>query len=143
MSYLIETTVDIDAAPDAVWDVLTDFPAYGEWSNFTSVDGEAQVGSRLKVRMPGFSFRPTIAVAAPGAQLQWTGTLATPRIFHGVHSFLLSSLPDGRTHVVNREEFSGALVSAVQRFLKPSANNGYTAFNAGLKRQVESRTAQD
>jgi len=46
MSYVIKTEVDIGASKEAVWDVLVDFPRYGEWSNFSRVEGAAQVGSR-------------------------------------------------------------------------------------------------
>jgi hypothetical protein len=140
MSYAITTTVEIDAVPEAVWDVLVDFPAYGEWSNFSSAEGTAQVGSRLTMRMPGFKFRPTVTVMAPGQELQWTGTLLSERLFHGKHSFVLDPQPDGTTRLTNHEEFSGALVALTQRFVKRNDDNGYAAFNAGLKRHVEGRS---
>ena len=139
MSYVITTAVDIDAGAEEVWDVLVDFPAYGEWSNFSSAQGTAQVGTRLTMRMPGFRFRPTVTIVEPGHQLQWVGTLLTRRLFHGEHSFILVSRPDGTTHLTNREEFSGALVTLTQRFMKRADDNGYTAFNAGLKKHVENR----
>ncbi len=37
MTFVITTTVDIEASPEAVWHVLVDFDRYGEWSNFPSV----------------------------------------------------------------------------------------------------------
>lgn len=139
MSYVISTTVDIDASTEEVWDVLVDFAAYGEWSNFSSAEGTAHVGARLTMRMPGFTFRPTVTIATPRQKLQWAGTLLTRRLFHGEHSFILVSQPDGSTHLTNHEEFSGALVTLTQRFMKRTDNNGYTAFNAGLKKHVENR----
>ncbi|MFF0191114.1 SRPBCC family protein [Streptomyces sp. NPDC005244] len=137
MGYVIKTEVDINASPEAVWDVLVDFPRYGEWSNFSRVEGTAQVGNRLSMKMPGFSFRPTVTVTESGEQLQWSGTLISERLFLGRHSFILRAKPDGTTHVTNQEEFSGGLTTLIQRFMKQSNDNGYTAFNAGLKRQVE------
>jgi hypothetical protein len=144
MSYVIKTEIDIDASKEAVWDVLVDFPRYGEWSNFSRVEGTARVGNRLSMKMPGFSFRPTVTVAEPGERLQWSGTLISERLFLGRHSFILRADPDGTTHLTNHEEFSGALTTLVQRFTKQGGDNGYTAFNAGLKRHVENRaTPQD
>lgn len=137
MGYEITTTVDINASTARVWAVLVDFARYGEWSNFSHVEGRPVVGSRLRVRMPGFSFRPTVAAAEPNERLAWTGTLISTRVFHGRHSFVLSARPDGTTHVVNHEEFSGALVSLGQRFMPEGNDNGYTAFNAGLKQRAE------
>ena len=142
MSYVIKTEVDINASKEAIWDVLVDFPRYGEWSNFSRVEGTAQVGERLSMKMPGFSFRPTVTVAEPGERLQWSGTLISERLFLGRHSFILLARPDGTTHLTNHEEFSGALTTLMQRFMKQSNDNGYTAFNAGLKRQVEDRATQ-
>ncbi|MEU8793645.1 SRPBCC domain-containing protein [Streptomyces sp. NPDC048643] len=132
--------IDIDATPEAVWSVLTDFATWGEWSNFSAAEGAAQVGSRLTMRMPGMTFRPTVTVATPGQELRWAGTLGTKRLFHGQHSFVLSSNQDGTTRVTNREEFSGALTTLARRFLKTPKHDGYAAFNTGLKQRVEGLT---
>jgi uncharacterized protein YndB with AHSA1/START domain len=53
MSITIDTTVDIDASKQAVWDVLTDFAAYGEWNPFLRIEGTAEVGTKLVVHMSG------------------------------------------------------------------------------------------
>lgn len=116
MSYVIRTEVDISASREAVGDVLVDFPRYGEWSTFSRVDGTAQVGNRLSIKMPGLSFRPTVTVAEPRVQLQWSGTLLSERLFIGRHLFVLSPNPDGTTHLTNHEEFSGAVTTLSQRF---------------------------
>jgi uncharacterized protein YndB with AHSA1/START domain len=70
MSITIDTTVDIDASKQAVWDVLTDFAAYGEWNPFLRIEGTAEVGTKLVVHMSGggehaMSFRPKVLVATP------------------------------------------------------------------------------
>ncbi|MCX5602916.1 SRPBCC domain-containing protein [Streptomyces phaeochromogenes] len=140
MDSALTAVIDIDATPQAVWDVLTDFATYGEWSTFTSAEGTAHVGSRLTMRMPGMTFRPTITVATPGQELRWVGTLGTKRLFHGQHSFALSPNPDGTTRLTNHEEFSGALVTLTRRLLRTPKHDGYAAFNNSLKQQVEDRT---
>ncbi|MDX3114507.1 SRPBCC domain-containing protein [Streptomyces scabiei] len=121
--------IDIDATPQAVWDVLTDFAAYGEWSTFSAAEGTAQVGSRLTMRMPGMTFRPTVTVATPGQELRWVGTLGIKQLFHGQHAFVLSPNHDGTTRLTNHEEFSGAPVTLIRPFLRAPEKDGYAAFN--------------
>jgi hypothetical protein len=140
MDTVLTAVIDIDATPDAVWSVLTDFSTYGEWSTFTAAEGTAHVGSRLTMRMPGMTFRPTVTVATPGRELRWTGTLGAKGLFHGQHSFVLSPDHDGTTRLTNREEFSGVLVTLTRRLLPTPKRDGYAAFNQGLKQRVEGRT---
>lgn len=118
MKPVLTAVIDIDATPQAVWDVLTDFAAYGEWSTFSAAEGTAEVGSRLTMRMPGMTFRPTVTVATPGQELRWVGTLGIKQLFHGRHSFVLSPNDDGTTRLTNHEEFSGALVTLIRPFLR-------------------------
>lgn len=139
MSYVVRTETDVDAAPDAVWAVLVDFPRYGRWSTFSSAEGRVEVGSRLTMRMPGFTFHPRVTVVEPGRRLQWSGTLLSERLFVGRHSFVLTPNPDGTTHLLNLEEFAGVLTSLLGRFTRKGGDNGYTAFNAGLKQEAENR----
>lgn len=55
--------IEIEASPQRVWEILTDFPAYAEWNPFIPrVIGEPKVGARLEVRIEppngrGMTFR--------------------------------------------------------------------------------------
>ena len=116
------------------------YPAVKRTANFSTAEGTARVGTRLIMRMPGMSFRPTVTVATPGQELRWAGTLGVKQLFHGQHSFILSPNHDGTTRLTNREEFSGVLVTLTRPLLRTPTNDGYAAFNKGLKQRAEGRT---
>jgi hypothetical protein len=118
MNAALTAVIDIDATPEAVRDVLTDFAAYGQWSNFSKAEGTARAGTRLTMRMPGMRFRPTITVATPGQQLRRAGTPGVKQLFRGQHTFILSPNHDGTTRLTNREEFSGALATLTRPLLR-------------------------
>jgi hypothetical protein len=143
MSITINTTVDIDASAQAVWDILTDFAAYGEWNPSMRIEGTAQAGTRLVVHMAadggrGTAFKPTVLAAVPGRELRWVGKLGAGGIVDGEHFFVLDA--DGATRLTHGETFSGALVALVKLFDKGSLeknHNGYDDFNQALKQGAE------
>lgn len=141
MSTTVTSTIDIDATPDAVWAVLTDFPDYGQWNPFMDrIEGTAEVGRTLTVHMTnggrGMTFKPTVLAAVPGSELRWLGTLVAKRLFAGEHSFVLTPTASGGTRLVHSEEFSGVLVAAMKGTLG-NTGAGFTAFNEALKQRVE------
>ncbi len=142
MSVTVTTTIDIDAGPQAVWDVLTDFAAYPRWNPFMDrIDGTAEVGRRLVVHLAGgggrgTTFRPTVLVATPGQELRWIGKLGPGGLFDGVHSFVLTAEPDGTTRLTHSERFTGLLV-ALLKGATAKSHAGFEAFNEALKRRVE------
>ena len=125
MSITIDTTVDIDASKQAVWDVLTDFAAYGEWNPFLRIEGTAEVGTKL-----------VVLVATPCEELRWIGKLGFRGIVDGEHFFILTTNEDGTTHLEHGERFSGALV-ALARGDSAKNDTGYEAFSQALKQRVE------
>lgn len=112
----IRTTIDIDAAPDVCWQVLTDLDAYARWNPFMpNVAGEPVAGTRLTVELapPGGrsrTFRPTVTAVEPGRALEWLGRVGVPGVFDGRHRFELEPRPDGTTRFSQSETFSGLLV---------------------------------
>ena len=47
------TSIDIDATPELVWEVLTDVPAYPEWCPLiTGAEGTFATGDRLSFSFP-------------------------------------------------------------------------------------------
>lgn len=143
MSIVIKTAIDINAPLKDVWAVLADFPAYGQWSNFSSIGGVAKVGTKLAMKMPGMSFGATVTAADPEKKLEWAASILNKVVFEGRHTFTLTRNPDGSTHLDNTEAFSGGLVWPLQGMFKQNEKrraNGYDGFNQALKQRVESRS---
>jgi hypothetical protein len=140
-SRTINTTVDINASKDAVWDVLTDFANYKEWNPVMRIEGAPEAGTKLVVHMTGaggggMSFKPKVLTATPGRELRWLGKLGLRSIAAGEHFFVLTTNDDGTTRLNHGERYSGALVALAKG---SSANSGaaYDAFSQALKQRVE------
>jgi hypothetical protein len=139
---VLERQIDIDATPETVWQVLTDFGAYGEWNPFIpSIEGATEVGTRLTVRIEppggrGMTLRPVVRSVEPGRRFGWLGRLGLPGIFDGAHEFVIEPRTDGRCRFVHRETFRGLLVPLVGRVLARTAD-GFEAMNQALQQRAE------
>ena len=137
----LERRIDIDATPESVWQVLTDFEAYGEWNPFiSSIVGRTEVGTRLTVRIspPGgraMPLRPVVQTCEPHRRFAWLGHLGVRGIFDGAHEFVLEPRAGGGCSFVQRETFRGLLVPLVGRVLDRTAD-GFDAMNRALQRRV-------
>jgi hypothetical protein len=140
----LTTRVEIDAPPERVWAVLTDFERYHEWNPFMNVVGRANDGARLHVELfpPGgrtSRFRPTVTRVDAPRELRWLGHLATAGLFDGEHRFVLDPIDGGsRTSLTHAESVSGVLAPVVWRFVDTATGRGFEAMNAALKTRVES-----
>ena len=142
------TEIDVDATPERVWAVLTDFDRYDEWNPFMRVVGRANEGARLDVelRPPGgraVRFRPTVTHAERGRELRWLGHLYVVGLYDGEHRFTLEPLDGGRTRFVHAESFGGVLAGIVNRVVGESTERGFRAMNEALKARVESLHPDD
>lgn len=142
---VLEKTIDIDATPDEVWEVLIDFGEYEAWNPFiTSITGPAEPGERLAVALtpPGgrtMVMKPTVRAADRSRRFAWLGRLGVPWIFDGEHEFLMEPGAQGTTVFTQRETFRGALVPFVRGVLRKT-EAGFEVMNVALKRRVEAGT---
>jgi Uncharacterized conserved protein len=140
----IVTEIKIDASPDKVWGVLTDFARYPEWNPFIrQLSGEAVRGHQLTASIcpPGgraMTFRPKVLVAEANTELRWLGRLLIPGLFDREHYFLLSSLGPDQTRFIHGEKFSGVLVPLLKSQLESGTRAGFEAMNQALKSRAES-----
>jgi hypothetical protein len=134
-----ESRATIDAAPDAVWSVLTDAAAYPTWdSGVERVEGTIAKDARIKVFShvsPGRAFPVRVSELETGRRMTWTGGMPLG-LFKGVRTFSLSPAGDG-TEFVMREEFSGPLLPLIWRTM-PDLQPSFDQFTNGLKQRAES-----
>ena len=141
-TFELKTEVEIDASPEQVWKVLTDFEKYDQWNPFvTSISGKLAEGERLRVVLSppesrDFVIKPVLLKVAPGEELRWRGKLAFEFLFAGEHYFRLHALEDGRTRLAHCENFSGWLVKYLGRTFTHTAR-GFVGMNQALKKRVE------
>jgi hypothetical protein len=136
-SFTIDTTTDINAGTDAVWDVLTDFASYKEWNPVMCIEGVPEVGTKLVVHMTGgMSFKPKVLAATRGKELRWLGKLGLRGIAAGEHFFVLTTNNDGTTSLSHGERYTGALV-ALTKHETENNDASYQAFSQALKQRVE------
>ena len=92
----IKTSIVINATPQTVWSILTDFENYPNWNPFiSSAEGEIAVGEKLKITDGGMGFKPKVLVADENQELRWLGKL----LFKGC---LLYTSPSPRDATLSR-----------------------------------------
>jgi hypothetical protein len=141
----IEHTIDIQAPPARVWQLLIDTDRYQDWNPFIPrLSGRLAPGERLTLTVrPGrrtMTFRPSVLAVEEGRLLRWRGRLGLPGLFDGEHEFRLEPIPDGGTRFIQRETFTGLFVPLMPGVLVDTAT-GFAAINTALRDRATSRTA--
>ena len=137
----LHASIDIDAPPERVWAVVTDFPRYPEWNPFiVKAAGVPRVGERLDVTiraagMKPVSFRPHVLDLDPGRLIRWKGVLWVPGLFDGRHELSVEPLPDGRSRFTTHEDVTGILVPVLGKVMRAS-QQGFEQMAAALKDRV-------
>lgn len=148
MAVHLKTTIDIDAAPDAVWDALIDLRSYPDWNPFIrQASGTLAAGERLELELQpargrAMRFRTTVLVAAPGRELSWLGHLLVRGLFDGEHRFSIEQQLAGGSRLVQEERFTGLLVPFLARSLRRGTLPGFESMNEALRERVEARSTR-
>lgn len=143
-SHQLQTEIEIEAAPDRVWKILTDFAAYPEWNPFIRfVHGVPRQGARLEVRIQpsgtkGMTFRPSVLTADVDRELRWLGRFLFPGLFEGEHRFLIEPIASEKVRFRQSEQFSGILVPIFRASLDRDTKRGFEEMNLALKMRAES-----
>lgn len=139
----LSTHIDIDAPPNRVWAILSDFDAHPDWNPFIrEIRGSLRVGERLFVRLgpPGkkpMTFEPVVVEAEPARAFVWRGTLGAGWLFEGTHAFRLEALDGGRTRLHHGETFRDVLLPLLRKGLDTDTRRGFEAMNTALKARAE------
>ncbi len=134
-----EITVDIEAPPERVWDVMVDVEKWPEWTpSMSSVKrldpGELRVGSRARVKQPKLA-PATMTVTHLERDKTFTWMTSAPGL---VVTATHTVMPRGKgSHAILSITFDGLVGGLLGRAMK-SINERYIAFEAaGLKKRSE------
>ena len=112
----LASSIDINASPEEVWSVLTDFAKFPVWNPFMRwIKGDLRKGAKLEVRIQptgarGSTFKPTILVVNPPRELRWLGHLWISGLFDGEHILTIESIGNNNARFQQKEIFNGLFV---------------------------------
>ncbi|MHB8186391.1 MAG: SRPBCC family protein [Dermatophilaceae bacterium] len=135
-------TVEIEAPPERVWEVLADVARWSEWTETVTWvrrldDGPLRPGSRAKINQPKVpETEYVVTELEPGQSFTWvaTGPGATTTARHTVEA-----LPGGGTRVRLAVEQAGLLGSVMGRLYRRMTDRYLANEAAGLKARSEGR----
>jgi len=138
----LDTSIEIAAPPDRVWQVITDLESFSSWNPFmTKAMGRVVVGDTLSITIapPGgrsMNFKPKVLEVDPNHRLRWIGRFLVPGLFDGEHLFQVEPLEGGRSRFTQSERFTGVLTWFSGKLLERT-RAGFEAMNAALKERSE------
>lgn len=140
MAKELTTKILINASPEKVWSILTDFTDYPNWNPFITCithKEEVRVGNKINVKVDGMSFKPKVLTYTANQEFCWLGHLFFPGLFDGRHRFQLIDNGDGTTTFIQSEIFKGILVPLFNKKLDTDTKAGFEAMNKKLKEVAE------
>ncbi|MGF6888187.1 uncharacterized protein YndB with AHSA1/START domain [Nocardia sp. GAS34] len=138
MAFVIDESVEIDAPAAAVWQVLTDFPRYGEWNPFcvsaqTTLEPGAPIDMRVKLIGPKErAQREYIRSVEPGAGFSYTMKPMPLGALHSLRSHTLTPLGDERCRYDSHFELAGWLLPVVTGLMGAALRRGFGEMTAAV-----------
>jgi uncharacterized protein YndB with AHSA1/START domain len=130
--------IEIAAAPEVVWDVLTHFERWPEWNpqvKSMSFDGPLAPGSEFRWKAGPGTITSTLEQVEAPQRVSWLGRTKSIR---AIHEWRLEPR-DGGTFVETEETYSGLLARLFHGRLQKTLEDGLEH----LKREAERRAAAE
>lgn len=138
--------ITLDAPVERVWKMIIDFEHYSQWNTQLSyLGGKVALNEKLHLKLAvegatPYEFKPTVSQWKEKEVFGWIAITGMPRVFDGEHFFELTDLKDGKTHLVNREEYRGVLSLVMQQLpMMKLAPKGFQKMNMEFKAYVEAK----
>lgn len=146
MPFIIEEGLEIEAPIDAVWQVITDLPSYGQWNPFVvSCRSTLAVGDPIDMRVRIFSWlaqpqREFIQDHIPGQRLCYglDGGKLGAVISRRCHE--VEAIAPGRTRYRSRFALSGWMAPVTRFLLGRRLTRGFRSMTAGIRNRAEQLT---
>lgn len=146
MGALIQSSVDVKAAPERVWRILTDFSSHPEWNPVLVMDGgQPLVGERVNVTLRTGEGRerrmePRIETLQPNQAMVWRQNSMLPWLRSETYRITLEPRGGEGTRVNQEYEVTGLLSSMGDDKREP-LRRALDRMNEALQQRAESTVA--
>ena len=135
-----KSEIEIAAAPEAVWEVLTAFERWPSWNKDVrsmSMQGPVAEGSVFRWKAGPGTITSTIRLVEPPRRIAWTGKTLGVKAIHFWHL----EPRDGKTLVRTEESYEGLVARLMRRSLQKTLDTALADGLRYLKAEVEGRGA--
>jgi hypothetical protein len=133
------TSIPIQAAPETIWRILTDAPAYPGWNTtVTAVDGRIAAGETVTVHVkisPGRAFPLKVTAFDAPRRMVWSGGMPLG-LFTGTRTFELRPASGGAVEFTMTETYTGLMAPLITKSI-PDLQPAFDEFAACLKARAE------
>jgi hypothetical protein len=136
--------VHIEATPEQVWAVLTDFESFPRWNPFIRrASGTVAPGQKLSIHLRLYGktlvpFQPKLTMVEEPNELRWLARMGLPGVMDVERFFIIEPAEGGGTTFRQGEDCTGAFATP---FLKTGLEKrilaGYERLNNALKKRAE------
>ena len=130
--------IEIAAAPEVAWDVLTDIDRWPSWNpavKSVSLEGGIDEGSKFRWKAGPGTIKSTIRDVEKPWRIAWSGTSFGIKAIH-VHTL---EPRDGRTLVMTEESYDGLVARLFHGRLQKTLDNALQSELQHLKAEAERR----
>jgi hypothetical protein len=139
---MVHDRIDIDASPERVWQVFTDFRSFPTWNPFIrKMKGQLVPGRKLHITLRLgrhlMRFRPRVTVVKPAREIRWLARQPIHRLFDVERAFEFEPHGKSGTRFVQFEIGRGLMAPIIMPLMRRNIAKGYAALNLALKARAE------
>lgn len=129
-------SIQIDASPSRVWELLSDIDNWHEWHEDikeAKINGQLAIGSTFDWKSGGTKIHSTLHTVTPQEKIGWSGKAFGA---YAIHNWTLSDV-NGKTEVSVEESMEGALMRFFRGFMQNTLEKGMDSWLKQLKKAAE------
>lgn len=140
--FVIDSTVEINAPAETVWQVITDLPRYGEWNPFClAASSSLQPGDTIEMTVQ-LTARPQQVIEVmrefvPGRRFAYSMKPAPMGALSSLRSHDVEPLGPGRARYRSYFQLKGWLMPLVRALLGRKLEHGFGGMTTAVARRSE------
>lgn len=140
---IYQTTFEINASADRVWEILTDFDRYPEWNaQIPLASGAIEAGAEISLRLklpgrPAMNLSAVVGSADRPKLFTWRGHVLAPWFFVGHRRFEIQPLDADRVRLTHVEDIRGLFAPVFALLMGRPVETSHHALNEALRTRAE------